>query len=156
LAWVQRIFTVLVGVRQGRVRGQHLRGQGRRCWSSRFSRSRTVLNDPTSALNVIVVLPCLFACFCHQQSQKSCGLPGRVSDNENRSDLQKAFKGKALNMMLPAFAAECRRMQHISIDSWYAAPIGRSAANQPHTLLLSLDWTDRRTDTRSLYRLRSA
>jgi len=37
----------------------------------------------------------------------------------------------ALDVTLRAFAAERRHMQQILIDSWYAVPTGRSAANQP-------------------------
>jgi len=44
----------------------------------------------------------------------------------------------ALDMTLPAFAAERGRQQQT--DSWYAAYAGRSAANQP------IDGTDGRTD----------
>jgi len=38
----------------------------------------------------------------------------------------------ALKKALPAFAAERGRLQQTSLDSWYAAPEGRSAVNQPH------------------------
>jgi len=54
----------------------------------------------------------------------------------------------ALEMTLPAFAAERGRQQQT--DSWYAAYAGRSAANQP------IDGTDGRTDTRPLHRPCSA
>jgi len=48
-------------------------------------------------------------------------------------------------MTLPAFAAERGRLQQISIDSWYAVPAGRSAANQPHAAA-AVDRWDRQTD----------
>jgi len=57
-------------------------------------------------------------------------------------------------MTLPAFAAEHKRLQGTSIDSWYAAPaaVGRyllpQGAQQQTSrtpLLLSIDATDRRT-----------
>jgi len=55
----------------------------------------------------------------------------------------------ALNMTLPAFAAECRRPQHsarskpTAIDR-YLLPAGRSAANPP----AAVDQQDRETDRR--------
>jgi len=48
-------------------------------------------------------------------------------------------------MTLTAFAAERGRLQQIPID----CKCPRSAANQPHALLLPLDGTDRQTDGRS-------
>jgi len=70
-------------------------------------------------------------------------------------------------MTLPAFAANCGRLQETSIDSWYAAPApavidryllpaGRSAANQPHAAAAVDRWdrqTDGRTDTGPLHTL---
>jgi len=55
----------------------------------------------------------------------------------------------ALNMTLPTFAAKRGRLQEISIDSWYAAPVPaaidrRSTANQPHAAA-AVDWRDRQT-----------
>jgi len=54
-------------------------------------------------------------------------------------------------MTLLAFAAERGPLQQIAIDSWYVAPAGRSAANQPHAAVAvdQRDKTDRRTDGRT-------
>jgi len=59
----------------------------------------------------------------------------------------------ALNMTLPAFAAERRRMEQTSIDSWYAAPADTRARAQhqtnyrmPRCCCRSTGQTDRRTD----------
>jgi len=62
----------------------------------------------------------------------------------------------ALNMTLPAFAAERGRLQEISIDSWYAAPVPAaidrlawcSAAKPPHAAA-AVERRDRLTDRRS-------
>ena len=53
----------------------------------------------------------------------------------------------ALNMTLPAFAAERRRLRQISINSWYTRPQGiqQSAPNQPHAAA-AVDRRDRQTD----------
>ena len=51
----------------------------------------------------------------------------------------------AVNMRLPAFAAERGRLQQVSIDSWYAASSRRSAANRQHAAA-AVDRRDRRTD----------
>jgi len=40
----------------------------------------------------------------------------------------------ALNITLPAFTAERGRLQWMAIDSWYASPGGRPAANQPYAV----------------------
>ena len=40
-------------------------------------------------------------------------------------------------------------MQQISIDSWYAVPAGRSAANQPHAAA-AVDRRDKRTGARQM------
>jgi len=48
-------------------------------------------------------------------------------------------------MTLPTFAAERRRLQQISIDSWNTALAGRSAANQTYAAA-AVDLRDRRTD----------
>jgi len=64
----------------------------------------------------------------------------------------------ALSMTLPAFAAECGILQQMSIDSWYVAPTDARAQQQTSRtpLLLSVDETDGRMDTRPLRRCYSA
>jgi len=63
--------------------------------------------------------------------------------HRNRKQVYVKPPPSALDMTLPAFAAEHGRMQEISIDSWYATPVpaavdryllraGRSAANHTH------------------------
>jgi len=56
-------------------------------------------------------------------------------------------------MTLLAFAAKRGPLQQIAIDSWYVAPAGRAAANQPHAAVAvdRRDKTDRRTDARPLH-----
>jgi len=55
----------------------------------------------------------------------------------------------ALNMTLPAFAAERRRLQQISIDSWYAAPPGAQQQTRRTPLLLPVGSTDGRKNKRT-------
>jgi len=66
-----------------------------------------------------------------------------------------------LYMTLPAFAANCGRLQETSIDSWYAAPapavidrylLPAQQQTSRTPLLLSIDGTGRRTDGRTLDR----
>jgi len=52
-------------------------------------------------------------------------------------------------MTLPAFAAERRRLQQISIDSWYAAPPGAQQQTRRTPLLLPVGSTDGRKNKRT-------
>jgi len=64
----------------------------------------------------------------------------------------------AVNMTLPAFAAERWRLQHgaRSYRSTAAADAGAQQQTRRPPLLLSIDGTDRRTDARPLHRPCSA
>ena len=83
----------------------------------------------------------------------------RVAADRLNSAASVEPRPSALNMTLPAFAAERRRSQEISVDSWYAAPrrsrlsidISKPAAHC--CCYRSIELTDdRRTDTRPLHR----
>jgi len=89
---------------------------------------------------------------CHTEKPKW----PTVFTRSNQEEVCVEPRPSALNMTLPAFAAERGRLQQISIDSWYAAPaaIDRSAAHaraqqQPSHMPFccrSTGQTDRQTD----------